>query len=639
MAATSPYRPNTTESKLALPLNGSIFTTRREVNPRKPTVDIGGTMESELGTAWADSYVIGSGIVPDKSLEVQQFTHAQIPTVAVQLNSNWEWTSVDLGGRRFEGVARTFVYLATAFDEETLIAGAAMEIGSDNHFSGDGYILVDRDTSRMGMELEPTFRVERRTYIQRTVMGVVTRDIKTGRGNRSTITLYYRGEQVSGTAIETLAAAPDNAYWGLQTDGTFRELEQLTTDWFSVTESSVIPANAVNSLSNPAKTRITERVTPLDTDVMFSEIGAMPDPEPLYGSAHYDGTAWPDHKLVLIQADDASGYLHKFTYVADRATQDEYNFSHTQANIGGSKYEVVKRDYVVLRSAFDPQSPLPASTMPNTPTDLFATGYVLIEKEQRRIGKELDSLYVSETRTYAKRCSITQLGVDAFNGKALTSIETLWHKDEVVTGTATTAAALFAVPTNAYWGLQADGTQASGRQLSCHWYSITVEVVIGGPVEDGVVAVDSFTTNDNYFWPAILSYFSLFQWTRRDGGVDTYPTVKFLPEAYSGPCLTTVTRTWSPTAFTIPKVNQMMPTRVSVACPYFSLNIPECLHAEIDLTISSGTVDPEYEYIIQTEFFPATNYEVWPDTITAYDDQTPFRGGFLRTVRVVSKPE
>ena len=34
----------------------------------------------------------------------------------------------------------------------------------------------------------------------------------------------------------------------------------------------------------------------------------------------------------------------------------------------------------------------------------------------------------------------------------------------------------------------------------------------------------------------------------------------------------------------------------------------------------------------------ATNYTDWPASITAADDQEPFRGGYLRTTRTASKP-
>jgi hypothetical protein len=382
--------------------------------------------------------------------------------------------------------------------------------------------------------------------------------------------------------------------------------------------------------------------TPLIGDVLFSErVVCQTKAVPAYGTAHPNSARWPNHKLVFVKErpEPESVDTFDFFYAADRATQDAYNFSFTKADIGGTKFDAVARTYVTLRSAFTPNTPAMGAAMPNTPTGLFTGTYVLAEKKQTRIGEqELDSLYVAETHVYVKRCNIVQLGVDSLNGKALTSTETLYYASEVVTGS-TTASALFADTSNAYWGLQSDGTQRTGRQLSCEWYLVTVETVVGGTFGGGVVDVDTFTTNDNYTWPPVLNSYALIPWARRDGGVDYSPIVLFNPEGYSGPCLTTITRTWSKTAFTIPKVEQMLPSRINFSSPLFELNIGECLHTAQTIVATSGSNHPVYDAAItQSQVYPATNYTTWPNTIVAYDDQVPYRGGFLRTRRVVSKP-
>src|SRR5690606_12321527 len=105
--------------------------------------------------------------------------------------------------------------------------------------------------------------------------------------------------------IEEVAGDPSNSYWGLQPSGTIRDVSQVSDDWWQVVEREAVPQDGVNSGSNPAKTRIFERVTPSGTDLVFSEKGTMPNPVPEYGSAHYDSDAFPDHKLALIKpADD-----------------------------------------------------------------------------------------------------------------------------------------------------------------------------------------------------------------------------------------------------------------------------------------------------------------------------------------------
>jgi hypothetical protein len=277
--------------------------------------------------------------------------------------------------------------------------------------------------------------------------------------------------------------------------------------------------------------------------------------------------------------------------------------------------------------------------MPDIPAGKFTSGYVLVEKQQRRIGQqELDSLYVAETHVYVRRCSITQLGIDPINGKMLTSTSRLFSTSEIVTGS-TTAAALFADPANAYWGLQADGTQRSGKQLSCTWYEIVTETVVAGTVTDGVVGVATYTTNDNFYWPPVLESYNIMVWPKRDGSEDLAPALRFHPEGYNGPCKNEITRTWSKTPFTIPLVEIMQPTRIYYACPFYTVNIPECLHEEAYFQGNTTNVDEVYEWVTGSDrYYAATNYTTWPESIVAYDDQEPYRGGYLRTRRVIYSP-
>jgi hypothetical protein len=519
------------------------------------------------------------------------------------------------------------------------------------------------------------------------------------------------------------------------------------------------------SVPSAVRQRSTILPTPLVADVIFSErVVNQTKVVPAYGTAHPNTARWPNHKFVFARErpEPEAQDVYDYFYAADRANQDQYNFSFTKADIGGTRFDAVARTYVTLRSAFTPQTPAMGATMPNVPASLFAGDYVLAEKRQTRIGdKELDSLYVAEIHVYVKRCSIRQLGVDSLNGEMLTSTSTLYYASETViegvtepqtitvTGTLTpdatdtmnrvedsggfpqfsteadgvtypatrcyyngttwvlsrhtgatlipyalwtsanctlddcpspadatgwaptlgvgvatptgtpvftddtdyspdvTAAQLFADPANAYWGIQTDGTQRVGRQLSCEWYEITVEQVVGGTFADGVVTVDTFSTNDNYSWPPVLDTFELLDWDRRDGGTDIFPAVRMNPEGYSGPCKTVVTRTWSPTPFTIEAVTILQPTRIYYASPFFTMNVPECLHGLIAVQCDIGNTDPVYdENVGSTRYFSATGppasggdaANTWPSTITAYDDQVPFRGGYLRTVRVVHRP-
>lgn len=381
--------------------------------------------------------------------------------------------------------------------------------------------------------------------------------------------------------------------------------------------------------------------TPLVADVIFTErVVNQTRVIPEYGTAHPNTARWPDHKFAYARErnEPTAQDVYDYFYVADRANQDNYNFSFTHADIGGTRFDAVTRTYVTLRTAFTPQTPAMGMTMPNTPVDKFTGAYVLAEKRQTRIGdQELDSLYVAETHVYVKRCTVRQIGVDSLNGKALSEDTTLYFRGETISGTPVET--LFADTGNAYWGLQSDGTQRNGQQLSCDWFAVTTSQVIGGTFTEGVVAVDTFTTNDRYFWPPVLETYELLDWVKKDGGTEIYPALRFHPEGYQGPCRNTITRTWSKTPFSIPVVDILKPTRIYYACPYYTVNIPECLHGAVAFQCDTRSDDPVYERNVgSTRYFAATNATTWPATVVAYDDQEPFRGGYLRTRKVVERP-
>lgn len=386
-------------------------------------------------------------------------------------------------------------------------------------------------------------------------------------------------------------------------------------------------------------------VTPLVKDVVFSErwVGHTRN-IPQYGTPHLSTQKWPNHFFVFFrerQEPDVQD-AYDFFYAAKRDTQDLYNFSFAKSDIGGNRFDSVVRSYVTLRSEFDPSTPPMGSPMPNVPADLFVGDYVLAKKSEMRIGEQvLDSMFVAEELTYVKRCNIYEIGVDSLNGKSLITEENLFYASEVVTGELT-AAQLFADPTNAYWGLQENGYHRVGKQLSCEWYLIESRQVVGGTFADGVIEVDEYSTNDNFFWPPVLETYEIMKWVRNDGGVEVYPALRFHPDGYNGPCKNTITRKWSKTPFDIPVVDILKPTRIYYASPFYTVNIPPCLHNELFFQADIGNSDPVYAQNVNSKrYFAATNPDdenTWPATLVAYDDQEPFRGGFLRTTRVIDSP-
>ena len=214
--------------------------------------------------------------------------------------------------------------------------------------------------------------------------------------------------------------------------------------------------------------------TPLVGDVLFSEIrdcNRIHFPE--FGTPHYNPEKWPHHKLVFIKPVDIErNEIFEFFYAADRENQDLYNWSFTDADIGGTKFKAVTRSYVVARDSFIP-SDLPMGTaMENIPADLFTGSYVLAEHKQQPIEEPtLASLYVLEQRTYVQKVSISEYTTEPIIGTSVHKTTTLYYRNEEVLEDVPVED-LFNDPSNSFWGIQTDGSQHDGQQLSDNWFAI-----------------------------------------------------------------------------------------------------------------------------------------------------------------------
>lgn len=238
------YSPITTSQKLSLPLNGTIYTTRRTVAAEKTLPAIGGTMAAELGLEWANSLIIDAYETPQDNKKVQTLIHARIPSEEVQLLSNWEWSKCSIGGQNFDSISRTVIYPAANFSKTTPAPASAMPIGSDNLFSGDDFRLISRSAVRSGMQLEPTFKVENRQYVKRTSLVSVGIDPLNGKPLFDTTTLYHGSETVPGTSPSATAAQlvtqPTNTFWGVQATGFENTGGMLTAEWYQFRSTQVV---------------------------------------------------------------------------------------------------------------------------------------------------------------------------------------------------------------------------------------------------------------------------------------------------------------------------------------------------------------------------------------------------------------
>lgn len=218
-----------------------------------------------------------------------------------------------------------------------------------------------------------------------------------------------------------------------------------------------------------------------------------------YGSAYLDPIKYPNHKLVYVSPQTPDKWS-KWYYAAEREAQDEYNWSVTNANIAGFRFDAVAREYVFTREEFIPDEPLMGTAMPDIPLNKFDADFVLAERQQIPTPDvELNSIFIFEKRLYVKRCTITTIQTEDFFGIGGSKVDTWYYRGELVDGTAVETR--FAAPNSAFWGWQADGTQRDGIQVSDHWFIISVISSILDVIDDYVF---SYPTLTNINLPRIL---------------------------------------------------------------------------------------------------------------------------------------
>ena len=402
---------------------------------------------------------------------------------------------------------------------------------------------------------------------------------------------------------------------------------------------------------SPQRQSVVTFPTPNVNDILFFE---TVDAErvgtsiPEYGSKHPDFKKWPNHRLVHAEAADDQSRYYRYYYAADQLDQDNDNWSHTEADIGGTKFDAVARDYVIRRSEFNPELPAMGTTIPNVPVDKFPSSarvdelgqnyndtYVLAQRKQIPINdKILNGLYVIEQRVYVKKVPLYRLDYDEFFSKTNYTKQTLYYKGEAVGGS--TIEVLAIDPDNAYWQLGNDGILRTLQQLSDNWYAVTKQQVVNTDSGGGSFFYD---TSVNYSFPPVLQDIDFDLWERRSGAKTYSPRVKYSKGAYRGPCKAKVAVVWSaskPTATIVPPPPQ--PEPIAVSTPYFSLSVKETLHDVVNVSVSNGTEDEKYVYTVGTYTFQATNLIDWPDSLVVSSTVKKFRGGWLKETVTVYAP-
>lgn len=551
------FNPSTSKSRLSQPLNGILYTTTRSIPREKPLPRIGDTMESELGPSFATSRIISVTDGPDASKGILTITHATIPTEAEQMAGGcWDHATCDIGGQKFDAFTIVLYLLESEYSESSPANGSAAPDYAP--FGSVGYLLAGRQSSVGSSQLDPVFRAERRTYVKRVNTVDVMTNPQFGISSKRTTKLYYRGESTTAGPIQVIIANQTNPFWGVQLDGTIREGQQLTHDWFAITETvHTVPSETIQ----------------LNT-----------------------------------------------------------NWEPSNVSVGIGQFQGIAMKVVILASAFQPATPVLNSALP-AGSIFSGQNYVLYSRECVRSGYDLEPLFRVEQRVYVRKITLRQNDFDEQFGQNLLSTQTLYHKDEIVSDI--TAEALFASPSNAYWGLQSNGYVREGRQLTPDWYVITDRQVVPASLLSGG---RTYTTALDYLWPAVLSTLNIDPWPRKDGQIQCFVNPLNSKEEYRGPCKAEVVETFSKDAVTPALPSVMMPLSIHMSSPFMALSIGPTLHPGFGKSVTSGTNDPEYEFYGANFTFPPTSPPDWPTSILASDEVRPFRGGFLRTRTTIFPP-
>jgi hypothetical protein len=389
---------------------------------------------------------------------------------------------------------------------------------------------------------------------------------------------------------------------------------------------------------SPQRQSVVTFPTPNVNDILFFEsvdAERVGEDIPEYGSKHPDSKKWPNHRLVHVETADDQTRYYRYYYAADQLDQDDDNWSYSEADIGGTKFDAITREYVIRRSEFSSTTPAMGSTMPDVPSGKFSGSHVLAQRKQIPINdKILNGLYVIEQRVYVKKVPLYRLDYDEFFSKTNYTKQTLYYKGEAVGGS--TIEALATDPNNTYWQLGTDGILRTLQQLSENWYAVTEQQVVNTDSGGGSF---SYNTTTTYSFPPVLESIEFDLWERRSGAKTYSPRVEYSKGAYKGPCKSTVDVVWSatkPTATTVPSPPQ--PERIAVSTPYFSLSVPETLHDVVSVSVSNGTEDEKYVYTAGTYTFQATNLTDWPSSLIVSSTVKKFRGGWLKETETIFAP-
>ena len=461
----------------------------------------------------------------------------------------------------------------------------------------------------------------------------------------------------------------------------------------------------------PERTPILSFPTPEGkADMVFFEMrdGSLPkNKDWVYGEPHPDGANFPHHELVYVASDGSDPVWQRWFYAAKRELQHLYNWEYSDT----ADWPRITQTFLVKRGEFSPTATFDMPPLEHFPypAEYSATGleerpigdetlaslYVTIVITRERLFKRTVAATLSHVTTTLGSTAITHdtnsavsvtdkllegIGIPpGTTGTRVSNTSTTLSLPAYATGSNLTVEVVTYPPlaiigyefdpdtgsmkpyqrTKVPAGtmgtvIQPDGSFSEIQPASTLWSVKTTKQATGLPgIAVNGVSSRTFKMVVQWSWPRVLNYVYI-QPVYADEA-DIYSTVTgyvttphFLTEGYSGPCLATITETWTSK---MPKISSeggsanwdsnsldtvyplleqptvLLPKAIQFDSPKLNVSVGECLHDYINFQYGSFFM----EYL-------ATSPIRWPATLLASVDLRPYQGGWLKKIMLIDAP-
>ncbi len=195
------------------------------------------------------------------------------------------------------------------------------------------------------------------------------------------------------------------------------------------------------------------------------------------------------------------------------------------------------------------------------------------------------------------------------------------------------------------WTVQAvpTGTTASGLDSNGNFSEIEEVNCLYGIERSGIAR--PFVSRDYYTtrwmtWPAVLEEIEFMDWVTKESAVRVYPRYVWKNQPYRGPTKVRVQQNWYAAKQTLVVPTVLQPLGFHYSCPFFTINMPPCLHPAITCVCDTGNNDPFWgQNYGSARTYEATAQLVWPDSYVFSWEQEPYPGGgYIVTKLTAYKP-